>query len=463
MTTNQNNAAQPLLTDEEIQDIADGFDIYGAKPEFARAIESALLSKLRAPVADERVAGYVPFHDQPQQTGVGEWCAPGPAAEQRQTWLLRFADTDRDDCVYYDEQEARRAFAQAEGRGWNCYLFEYARRAALASAPVAGEAHQEEWRPVVGFEGCYEASSLGAVRSISSGRILSRNALAGDGYVKTDLHRGGVRTHGYLHRIVAEAFHGPAEGREVNHKNGDKLDNRAANLEWVTRAENEMHSRYVLGNLCSRVIAIHTKTGERIEFPSHAQAERELGINKDTVRRCLVGELKQTKGWRFERPAPQASTVAGEADNTDYIGLALELESAAKRVESQTVQRAMEAGAHGLRLAHSFRNAAPQASAMPRLNDAMRAVIENRGDIYHSPDTLYEALCRAAGAAPQASEAVRDARAEGFLAGLDQALEVLEHDDFATRLQSAQVIRTLKSQSDALSAQPGAQKEQSDA
>ena len=56
-------------------------------------------------------------------------------------------------------------------------------------------------------------------------------------------------------------------------------------------------------------------------------------------------------------------------------------------------------------------------------------------------------------AAPQASEAVRNARAEGFLAGLDQALEVLEHDDFATRLQSAQVIRTLKSQSSALSAQ----------
>ncbi|MDQ1758980.1 hypothetical protein RAS14_04410 [Achromobacter aegrifaciens] len=54
--TDQNNAAQPVLTDEEIQDIADGFDIYGAKPEFARAIESALLSKLRAPVADELVA-----------------------------------------------------------------------------------------------------------------------------------------------------------------------------------------------------------------------------------------------------------------------------------------------------------------------------------------------------------------------------------------------------------------------
>lgn len=66
------------------------------------------------------------------------------------------------------------------------------------------------------------------------------------------------------------------------------------------------------------------------------------------------------------RAALASAPLAGEADNTDYIGLALELESAAKRVESQTVQRAIEAGAHGLRLAYSFRNAAPQASEAVR-------------------------------------------------------------------------------------------------
>ena len=48
--TTQNNAAQPVLTDEEIQDIAELYDIYGEKPEFARAVEFALLHKLRAPV-----------------------------------------------------------------------------------------------------------------------------------------------------------------------------------------------------------------------------------------------------------------------------------------------------------------------------------------------------------------------------------------------------------------------------
>ncbi|CAB3729243.1 hypothetical protein [Achromobacter piechaudii] len=142
----ENNAAQPGLNDTiRAVFLGHGFTIKEGqtdlKPYVYEAVH-ALLSKLRA--EGVQAGGYTPTHDQPHQTGVGEWCAPGPAADQRRAWLLRFADTDRGDCVYYDEQEARRAFAQAEGRGWNCYLFEYAARAALASAPVAGEALR--WR-----------------------------------------------------------------------------------------------------------------------------------------------------------------------------------------------------------------------------------------------------------------------------------------------------------------------------
>lgn len=97
------------------------------------------------------------------------------------------------------------------------------------------------------------------------------------------------------------------------------------------------------------------------------------------------------------------------------------------------------------------------------------AAIANRqevvGDVVERIDTIAAAAKRAKAAlsrlqsvaqyfdtAPQASEAVRDARAEGFQAGLDKALQVLEHDDFATRMQSAQVIRFLKYQSAALPA-----------
>lgn len=64
----------------------------------------------------------------PTETGVGVYCAPGPADTQRPAYLLRYEDHDRGDVVMFDEQQARTAFANAEANGWNAYLFETARR-----------------------------------------------------------------------------------------------------------------------------------------------------------------------------------------------------------------------------------------------------------------------------------------------------------------------------------------------
>ena len=105
----------------------------------------------------------------------------------------------------------------------------------------------EEWRPVVGYEGLYEVSNTGRVRSV-------------DRYVKTcygsyRLHKGkvlspGIRPDGYLvvslqyrmfrvHRIVAEAFlPNPDNLPQVNHKDEDKSNNRVDNLEWCTAKYN---------------------------------------------------------------------------------------------------------------------------------------------------------------------------------------------------------------------------------
>lgn len=63
------------------------------------------------------------------QTGVGEWCALGPAAGQTRKWLLVFEDKDMDITTFDDELEARTAFAKAEDMGWNCHLFQHAQRA----------------------------------------------------------------------------------------------------------------------------------------------------------------------------------------------------------------------------------------------------------------------------------------------------------------------------------------------
>ena len=61
-------------------------------------------------------------------TGVGNFCAPGPAAEQKQAWMLMFDDRDRGTAIYYDEEEAYMAFGKAEAMGWNCNLLTHAPR-----------------------------------------------------------------------------------------------------------------------------------------------------------------------------------------------------------------------------------------------------------------------------------------------------------------------------------------------
>lgn len=111
----------------------------------------------------------------------------------------------------------------------------------------------ETWKPVVGYEGWYKVSDRGRVCRIKAynttrvGRIL-RPIKDKDGYYLVDLYKEGVRKHCKVHRLVLMAFAGfPEPGQEGNHKNGIKSDNYPDNLEWVTKSENGLHSRQVLG------------------------------------------------------------------------------------------------------------------------------------------------------------------------------------------------------------------------
>jgi hypothetical protein len=96
---------------------------------------------------------------------------------------------------------------------------------------------REQWAP---FHG-YEVSDHGRVRN-GEGKIL-RLQRTGKGYLRVELAiQGGARKWN-VHRIVMLAFRGPPEaGQEVNHRNGQKHDNRLENLEYVTPAENSRHA-----------------------------------------------------------------------------------------------------------------------------------------------------------------------------------------------------------------------------
>jgi hypothetical protein len=105
----------------------------------------------------------------------------------------------------------------------------------------------ERWLPVPGFEGFYEVSDFGRVRSVV--RMTTRGIRGGGirrpvpdrhGYLRMALSRYGKVRSRYVHRLVALAFIGPNPPRqEVRHGPGGKLDNRLVNLSYGTRADNE--------------------------------------------------------------------------------------------------------------------------------------------------------------------------------------------------------------------------------
>lgn len=127
----------------------------------------------------------------------------------------------------------------------------------------------EEWRPVVGYEGLYEVSNTGQVRSVGryyvnslgkrfflKGKILSLSD-NGRGYLRTNLTKDKKTTAKYIHRLVAEAFILNVDGLPaVNHKDEDKTNNSVENLEWC---DNKYNDNY--GTRNKRVIETKIEKG----------------------------------------------------------------------------------------------------------------------------------------------------------------------------------------------------------
>lgn len=114
------------------------------------------------------------------------------------------------------------------------------------------DSNQEEiWRPIPEWEGFYEVSNHGQVRSLERmarhrggfrrvpPKILKQHW--NNGYWRLKLARDGERETKYVHQLVCAAFHGPREeGMQVAHWDGDARNNKAENLRWATHQENVM-------------------------------------------------------------------------------------------------------------------------------------------------------------------------------------------------------------------------------
>ena len=101
----------------------------------------------------------------------------------------------------------------------------------------------EIWKPIVGYEGLYEVSNLGNVRSLNyngTGEIkIMKPGISKNGYLQVLLYINGKRKMYKVHRLVAQAFiPNPDNKPQINHKSEDKTLNTVDNLEWTTAKEN---------------------------------------------------------------------------------------------------------------------------------------------------------------------------------------------------------------------------------
>ena len=165
----------------------------------------------------------------------------------------------------------------------------------------------EIWKPVPGYEGLYEVSNIGEIRSIPRhGTFKNLHILKGghnkDGYKQISLTKNGKPRTFRVHRIVASVFiPNPMGYREINHKDEDKDNNNVENLEWCTRIYN---MNYGTRNQRMSKPVILIKNNETVEFKSLTDAANYIkkGANISNISRCCKGLRKTAYGyvWKFK-------------------------------------------------------------------------------------------------------------------------------------------------------------------
>lgn len=168
---------------------------------------------------------------------------------------------------------------------------------------------KEIWAPVKGYEGLYEVSSFGRVRSLSYRRTGKMRVLNLDknnaGYLIVKLHKNGKGKIYQVHRLVAYAFiPNWFDEQQVNHRDENKQNNHVTNLEWCSAKYNNNYgtARKRMVEKQSKTVLQLTKTGEIVkEWFSTMEAGRN-GFDNSSISKCCLGKIKSYKGyiWRYK-------------------------------------------------------------------------------------------------------------------------------------------------------------------
>ena len=168
---------------------------------------------------------------------------------------------------------------------------------------------EERWRAIPDYEGWYEAGDLGNIRRVRPGpgtfigKILKPGA-SGKGYLKVELFKDGKRHGLVVHRLIANAFLGPCpKSLQVNHKDGNKANNRADNLEYITASENVLHAHETgLADHCGNKAHnrkleekdVHEIRRSIAEGQTLASIAIRFGVSKSTI-----GAISSGQNWSY--------------------------------------------------------------------------------------------------------------------------------------------------------------------
>ena len=176
----------------------------------------------------------------------------------------------------------------------------------------------EIWKPIVGYEGLYEVSNLGNVRSLNYNHTnkpkLLKQDLCNNNNLRVTLYNR-TKKRFLVHRVVAEAFiPNPYNKPEIDHINTIRTDNRVENLRWVTHSENMnnpiTHTKSINSKLHytynMKAVIQTSKDGTFIqEYKCTREAERATNIDHRSINKCCKGIYKTAGGyvWKYKEVA----------------------------------------------------------------------------------------------------------------------------------------------------------------
>lgn len=223
------------------------------------------------------------------------------------------------------------------------------------------EQAEEIWKDIPGFEGCYQASTLGKIRSLDrytnykdkgtialkKGRILSPK-ISNKGYLEVVLVINGIKSYKRVHQLVAATFlPNPNSYPHINHINEIKTDNRIVNLEWCTPKQNiEAY------NESRTIVYQYDLQGNFIKvWNSLTKAAKSVNGDKTGIHHCCVGKLSDGKSkktykgyiWTYESMTDEEKKSRTTNSNLTKVQQ-LDLEGNVLNTYNSTIEAAKAVG-----------------------------------------------------------------------------------------------------------------------